>query len=510
MATFRYSPGDRPLVGYTIEYALGKGGFGEVYFARSDARREVALKAILEHEEVELRGAKNCMNVKSFRLLAIHDIKRADDGVVWIVMEYVRGPSLQDIITESPDGLEPEQAVYLLRELALGLSDLHNAGIVHRDLKPSNVFFDGGRVKIGDYSLSKTISSNEQSQHTMTVGSVHYMAPEISLGRYDKTVDIYALGIILFEVLTGRPPHTGETVGEVLMKHLHADVDVGPVDSRFRAVIQRAANRDPSNRFQTAEEFAKFAMESVNTSSIADSFSPTTLSLIGQRAREQRHLAIVEDHDKRSNTNGKESFNETKTRGIELRILYAATLTILATLLQMFFSNRGGLGPFDGMLFALGLFGTTMIPAYRLLRWPNHDEKLGRSWTEIVLRPATALLAAGFLFLYSTLVTPLEVEGVAITCLSCLLALTVVDWRLHVTRERDTTIHWYPTITSGAVAAMLCILVQMPEWLVFATASTIGLALSLQAIAPCSISPKKRGCRRRLVPAVAPLSPHEA
>ena len=491
MATYKYSPGDRPLDDYTIEYALGKGGFGEVYFARSDAGREVAMKAILEHQEVELRGAKNCMNVKSPRLLTIHDIKRSTDGVVWIVMEYVRGPSLQDIIVESPDGLEPEQAVYLLRELALGLSDLHNAGIVHRDLKPSNVFFDGGRVKIGDYSLSKTISSHEQSQHTMTVGSVHYMAPEISLGRYDKTVDIYALGIILFEMLAGRPPHTGETVGEVLMKHLRADVDVERIDSRFREVIQRAANRDPSTRFQTAEEFAKSAMESVNTSSIADSFSPTTLSLIGQRAREQRHQAIVVGHDNRSNTNDNASSSETRTRGFELRMLHAATLVFLATLLQMFLSNRGGLGPFDGMLFALGLLGTTMIPAYRLLRWPNHDEKVRSNWQEVLLRVTTAFLAAGFLFVYSTLATPLEIEGVVITCLSCGLALTGIDWRRHVNRKRDVTIHWYATIASGAVAAMLCVLLQMPEWWIFSTASTMGLTLSLQAIAPRSMSPKK-------------------
>lgn len=490
MTSFNYAPGDRPLAGYTIEYALGKGGFGEVYFAKSDAGREVALKAILEHEEVELRGVQNCMNVKSPRLLAIHDVRRAQDETVWIVMEYVRGPSLQDIIAESPNGLEPEQAMYLLRELALGLSDLHNAGIVHRDLKPSNVFFDGGRVKIGDYSLSKSIASHEQSQHTMTVGSVHYMAPEISLGRYDKTVDIYALGIIFFELLTGHPPHTGETVGEVLMKHLHSDVDVGSIASPLQQVIQRATSREPMTRYQTPEEFAKAAMQVSGAGSVADSFGPATLSLIGQRAQKERmHAAAVAEQEPRSVAI--DHPRKPRVRSLELRILHAATLVSATTAVQVFFSNRGGLGAFDGMLFALGVFGAAMIPAYRLLRWPRHDDRVDKPWREIPMRIVTATFAAAILAVYSTFATPLEMEGLVMSCLGSLLALSIIDWRKYVRPDRGETLQWYPTVAAGVVATLLCVALRMSEWWLFCSCTAIGMTLALQAIAPCSREPKE-------------------
>ena len=109
-------------------------------------------------------------------------VRFAADGTPWIIMEYVAGPSLREIIDESPSGLGPERSAFLFRELAKGISYLHHAGVVHRDLKPHNVFFEDGTVKIGDYSLSKAITTSHRSGHTMTVGSVHYMAPEISIG----------------------------------------------------------------------------------------------------------------------------------------------------------------------------------------------------------------------------------------------------------------------------------------------------------------------------------------
>ncbi|MEO2016528.1 MAG: hypothetical protein ABGZ53_19395 [Fuerstiella sp.] len=95
MAAYHYQQGDRPLDGYTIRYALGRGGFGEVYFAVSDSGREVALKAVQNFEEVELRGIGHCMNLKSPHLVMIFDIKHAADGMPWVIMEYVSGPSLR-------------------------------------------------------------------------------------------------------------------------------------------------------------------------------------------------------------------------------------------------------------------------------------------------------------------------------------------------------------------------------------------------------------------------------
>jgi len=183
MTAYRYQPGDRPLDGYTVRHALGRGGFGEVYFAHSDAGREVAIKAVQNYEDIELRGISHCMNLKSPHLVMIFDVRSGHDGIPWIIMEYVSGPSLRGILDESPDGIGTEQAVYFLRELTQGLDYLHGAGVVHRDLKPHNIFFEEGTVKIGDYSLSKAITASHRSGHTTSVGSVHYMAPEISMGN---------------------------------------------------------------------------------------------------------------------------------------------------------------------------------------------------------------------------------------------------------------------------------------------------------------------------------------
>lgn len=292
MAAYHYQQGDRPLDGYTIQHALGRGGFGEVYFAVSDAGREVALKSVLNFEDIELRGIGHCMNLKSPHLVMIFDVKQGEDGTPWVIMEYVSGRSLRQVLDEAPDGLDPEQATFFLRELAKGIDYLHDAGIVHRDLKPHNVFFEDGRVKIGDYSLSKVMTVSHASGHTMTVGSVHYMAPEISMGKYDKTVDLYALGVMLFEMLTGKPPFVGESVGEVLMKHLNGQLDVSKLPQPFADVVQKSMDRDPAKRFQSAREMANALALADYPQALEDSV-PASLSLVGKGA-------VVTDH--KSNT----------------------------------------------------------------------------------------------------------------------------------------------------------------------------------------------------------------
>src|SRR5688500_12218000 len=105
MHAYRYKHGDQPLDGYTIHRAAGRGGFGEVYYALSDSGREVALKVIQGYEAIELRGVSQCMNLKSPHLVTIFDVKKNQDGVPFVIMEYVGGPSLRAIIDEAPGGL---------------------------------------------------------------------------------------------------------------------------------------------------------------------------------------------------------------------------------------------------------------------------------------------------------------------------------------------------------------------------------------------------------------------
>ena len=174
-----------------------------------------------------------------------------------VVMEYCSGPSLRDMMIAEPNGFPPEKAAFFVREIGKGLAYLHDRGIVHRDLKPGNLFYDDGYVKIGDYGLSKFISISRHSAQTASIGTVHYMAPEIGSGNYSKGVDIYALGVMLYEMLLGRLPFDGSTMGEVLMKHLVGQPELGELPAPFGDVVRKALEKDPNERYQSVEEMVE-------------------------------------------------------------------------------------------------------------------------------------------------------------------------------------------------------------------------------------------------------------
>jgi len=283
MRQFQYKNGDRPLDGYTIERGAGFGGFGEVYYAVSDSGRQVALKVVQNYEQIELRGITQCMNLKSPHLVSIFDVKYNAEGKPFVIMEFVSGSSLSELIKDSPGGLGTQKTAFFLREIAKGLSYLHECGIVHRDLKPSNIFYENGAVKIGDYGLSKAINAAQNSAQTITVGTVHYMAPEIGAGRYDRSVDIYALGILLYEMVTGQVPFFGASPAEILMKHLSADADLDNIEQPFQRVIKKALCKDPAERYQTVQEMVEDVFGSEQVRNSMSHFSPNSLSMVAER-----------------------------------------------------------------------------------------------------------------------------------------------------------------------------------------------------------------------------------
>lgn len=254
---FTFSPESRPLDGYTIKRAIYRGGFGEVYYAVSDAGRDVALKLLQNNTEVELRGVQQCLNLSHPNLVTIFDVRRDSDGDHWIIMEYVPGETLDTTIRRFPNGMPMEDIRRWMNGIGAGIAFLHERGIVHRDLKPGNVFASPAGGKVGDVGLSKFISASQRSAQTQSVGTVYYMAPEVAQGRYGKEIDVYALGVILFEMLTGQVPFDGESTGEILMKHLTEPPDLRRLPERLRPVLARSLAKDPTQRYPSVAAFLK-------------------------------------------------------------------------------------------------------------------------------------------------------------------------------------------------------------------------------------------------------------
>lgn len=283
MHHYRYQPGDRPLDGYTVQAAAGRGGFGEVYYAVSESGREVALKAIDRHTQVELRGIAQCMNLKSPHLVTIFDMRRNEAGEPFVIMEYMHGVSLRQMIDAHPAGLGEAKTAFFLRELVKGLTYLHGCGIIHRDLKPANIFFENGAVKIGDYGLSKAIAADHHASQTVTVGTVHYMAPEIGSGRYGESIDIYALGVMLYEMLTGRLPFEGDSPSEILFKHLSAEPDCQGIDEPFRSVVRKALAKAPAERYATVQQLSDDLFDAQPVQQAVSTLGPQELSVAAER-----------------------------------------------------------------------------------------------------------------------------------------------------------------------------------------------------------------------------------
>ena len=275
---FTHPPGSTPLDRYTIRRGIGVGGFGEVYFAVSEGGKEVALKQIQRNWEVELRGAGHCLNLKHPHLVSLHDVTRDQLGAWWIVMEYIAGANLRQVLTGEPSGLSPDEVDRWFSGVCSGVAHLHSAGLVHRDLKPGNLFDDDGVVKVGDYGLSKFISTSHRGGHTESVGTSHYMAPEIGRGDYGTGVDVYALGVILFELLTGDVPFDGESQHEIIIKHLSDRPDLSSIDSEFRGIIDRCLQKDPAQRFADAGELLA-AWQSVRSTGVFEAKAVTPVSV---------------------------------------------------------------------------------------------------------------------------------------------------------------------------------------------------------------------------------------
>ncbi|HUG91383.1 MAG TPA: serine/threonine-protein kinase [Planctomycetaceae bacterium] len=421
MNGFQFKPGDTLLDGYTVEKPLGHGGFGEVYHARSAAGKDVALKLIQRFLEVELRGVGHCLNLKHPHLVTIYDVRPDSDGRQWIVMEYVAGEGLSQAIKQHPDGMPVEEALRWFEPICQAVEHLHQSGIVHRDLKPGNIFDDRGTVKVGDYGLAKFITASKRSAQTQSVGTLHYMAPEVGSGRYGREVDVYAVGVILYEMLTGHVPFDGETPAEILMKHLTSPPDLDKLPVAFRGVVARMLAKNPNDRYGSVVSAlndlrAKIADhahgEAIGEPSRYPAYEESIVSRPGVSDWLESPLGFLRGHADRADSTARTSGTAPAHRG-----------GAISGALR----RRPVLGGFCAFLFLLTIVGTLLT----LGGWD--DGQPGVQFGFIIhfaVAPALAATAFGFLLRHSSddgsLSTALRRQPVLAGLCALLLLLPVV------------------------------------------------------------------------------------
>ena len=257
-----------PLVGrvldgrYRVEARIARGGMASVYVAM-DTRldRTVAVKvmhpALADDEEFVarfIREARAAARLSHPNVVAVYD-QGADSDAVFLVMENVPGHTLRDLLRQQAR-LTPGQALAVMEPVLAALAAAHDAGLVHRDVKPENVLLaQDGRVKVADFGLARAIAgSNLTSTAGLLIGTVAYLAPEqVHHGVADARSDVYAAGVMLYELLTGRPPFTGETPIAVAYRHVNEDVpppsaQAPGISPAVDALVGRATSREPSRR----------------------------------------------------------------------------------------------------------------------------------------------------------------------------------------------------------------------------------------------------------------------
>jgi len=245
---------------YQVTQRIARGGMATVYLA-TDLRleRRVAVKVMHSHLADDsafsarfIQEARSAARLAHPNVVSVFD-QGQDTGMAYLIMEYLPGITLRDLLKDYGK-LTAEQTVDIMDAILRGLTAAHESGIIHRDLKPENVLLaDDGRIKIGDFGLARATSANTASGQAL-LGTIAYLSPELlTRGTADSRSDIYALGIMMYEMLTGEQPFTGDQPMQVAYQHAHNDVPrpslVNPnVPPELDDIVLWATQRSPENR----------------------------------------------------------------------------------------------------------------------------------------------------------------------------------------------------------------------------------------------------------------------
>ncbi|MGG3622675.1 Stk1 family PASTA domain-containing Ser/Thr kinase [Bacillus gobiensis] len=252
---------------YQVLRVIGGGGMANVYLAEDMILdREVAIK-VLRFDFVNdndfirrfRREAQSATSLDHPNIVSIYDVGEEGD-IYYIVMEYVEGMTLKEYIKVNGP-LHPQEAAQIMEQIVSAMEHAHQNHIVHRDIKPHNILINHfGEVKVTDFGIAMALSSSTITHTNAVLGSVHYLSPEQARGGLaTKKSDIYALGIVLFELVTGRMPFEGESAVSIALKHLQSDTPSAKrwnplVPQSLENIILKAMAKDPFHRYNSAEE----------------------------------------------------------------------------------------------------------------------------------------------------------------------------------------------------------------------------------------------------------------
>ena len=392
---------------YEITRLLGKGGMGEVYLAR-DAKlgREVALKVLPaelatdpERRERFHREAQSVAALKHPNIVMIHSVEEID-GLLFFTMELVEGRALSELLPSN--GFSLEQAFGLAIPIADAIAEAHSKNITHRDLKPANIMVDdAGRPKVLDFGLAKLLLpeseadgatmavSHTETQEGRILGTAAYMSPEQAEGKpIDHRSDIFSMGIILYEMVTGERPFQGETnistVSSILKDTPSSVTDLKPSLPRHLArIIHRCLAKDPERRYQSMKE-VRNELEELKREVDSGEIVATGQSALDLQA------AAARDSDLGSSSNLMRPFSRWKKPAL----LGAALAVIVAAgfgLYRLLPSDAGLVTPASAQARSIAVF------QFDNLQDPEDPERLGQILQELVITDLSSRASLGIL-----------------------------------------------------------------------------------------------------------------
>ena len=259
--------GDKLSDRYQIIKSIGEGGMANVYLAYDTIlERNVAVKILrgdlATDEKFVRRFQREALSASSLtneNIVEVYDVGE-DNGEYYIVMEYVEGKHLKNLLKKRGK-LTISEVIDIMLQVTSGLSVAHDSYIIHRDIKPQNIMIlENGLVKLTDFGIAVAMNSTQLTQTNSVMGSVHYLPPEMASGKgATLQSDIYSLGILMYELLTGKLPFKGDNAVEIALKHLKEPMpslrkELPDVPASIENIILRATAKNPKNRYTDARE----------------------------------------------------------------------------------------------------------------------------------------------------------------------------------------------------------------------------------------------------------------